>query len=283
MKKPRDYQIFRYPGGKSKLARQKLFQDLISSLDLSAGIFHEGFFGSGAVSLYLATCTDLKFSICELDRDMSGFWQLIANGPEFEICALAQRMRETIPTLALHKKLREEKSDTLADRAYRAVFFNRTNFSGILHASPIGGRDQKNAEWKIGCRFNADSLAGRIISLRELFRGRLTVNELSAIDWVWALPSGAALYLDPPYYDKGSMLYRVTMPPKDHEGLAAALACRTNWVLSYDMHDEVRRLYSFANVREWDFRYCIRGAKLKEKPTDENGKWEKKKELIICR
>jgi DNA adenine methylase len=283
--KPRDYQIFRYPGGKSKLAAQLKFKDLIASLDLKDGVFYEGFFGSGAVSLSVAVeRADVGFSVCELDRDMSGFWQLIASGPEFEIGALAKRVRETIPTPAMHKKMRGEKSDTLADRAYRAIFFNRTNFSGILHASPIGGNDQETALWKIGCRFNAESLADRIIKLRELFRGRLTVSEISCIDWVWTLPRGAALYLDPPYYTKGPALYPEHMDAAGHEALAAALRARTNWILSYDAHPEIRRLYAFAHIQEWDFRYSIRGEKLKiegKKYVERNGEWTEAKELII--
>ena len=52
-------------------------------------------------------------------------------------------------------------------------------------------------------------------------------------------------YLDPPFYDKGSRLYRLPFCQADHERLAELLAGLVQpWVLSYDYHPEIVDLYA---------------------------------------
>ena len=46
---------------------------------------------------------------------------------------------------------------SLIEMATAGLFFNRTNFSGILKANPLGGLKQQS-EYKIDCRFNKSRL-----------------------------------------------------------------------------------------------------------------------------
>jgi DNA adenine methylase len=53
--------------------------------------------------------------------------------------------------------------------AFKCLFLNRTSFSGSLvpRTGAIGGMSQTGA-YKIGCRFNQERLARRIVELSEL-------------------------------------------------------------------------------------------------------------------
>lgn len=63
------------------------------------------------------------------------------------------------------------------DRAMRCLFFNRTNFSGILHgrAGPLGGRTQAS-QHTIGCRFNHDDAVKRLRFIEHLHRTNRLVD-----------------------------------------------------------------------------------------------------------
>ena len=82
------------------------------------------------------------------------------------------------------------------------------------------------------------------------------------------------VYLDPPYYNKGSALYTEFMQPAEHIKMADVLqkSAVTKWILSYDDCTQVRELYSKNTIIDLAARYCINGKKTS---------WEKKSELII--
>jgi DNA adenine methylase len=59
------------------------------------------------------------------------------------------------------------------------------------------------------------------------------------------------LYLDPPYYVKGSELYLNHYKDSDHRELASFLKARStmNWVMTYDRVAEIEKLYkSFRRI-----------------------------------
>jgi DNA adenine methylase len=61
------------------------------------------------------------------------------------------------------------------------------------------------------------------------------------------------VYLDPPYYSKGSQLYLNYYTAADHTALAEYLSdANFTWVMSYDNAPEVRKLY--ARCRQFSFR-----------------------------
>lgn len=150
--------------------------------------------------------------------------------------------------------------------AMKCLFLNRTTFSGILHgrAGPIGGRAQAS-DYPIGCRWNADAIAERLRYVGYLYQaGRLV--DVWRKDWRQTLddvpdqypqllPSRVVAYLDPPYMEKSSVLYRTSFDPRGgysregggrtrpsddtlHLNLAAYLRTKAQfrWLLSYDNH-----------------------------------------------
>ena len=68
------------------------------------------------------------------------------------------------------------------------------------------------------------------------------------------------IYLDPPYFAKGRMLYYDAYKPDDHAAVAELLTDLEGprWVVSYDDVETIRRLYSFARRREYTIGYSAR-------------------------
>lgn len=146
---------------------------------------------------------------------------------------------------------------------FSAFFLNRCNRSGILtNGGVIGGLDQ-SGKWKIGARYYHDELIGRIERIAAL-RERITICQLDAIGFLRANVLRRAsrsrffVYLDPPYYVKGSRLYLNYYEHRDHEKLALFLKRVRNvkWLLTYDDAPEIRALYRWRQcVTDFSLRY----------------------------
>ena len=269
---PKAYQPFRYPGGKAKLAVSPLFRSLIDPLARKAECFYEGFLGSGAVTLDLALrFPNLRFSVSEKDENMAAFWRLVASGTEEEARSFTELIlgfETNSDKVGYFKMFKAFPATTLVEKAYKALFFNRTTFSGIATSHPIGGFEQKS-RWTIDCRYNADALVKKFRNLRALFKERLTVTQEDCLGWLRRLPPDVPMFLDPPYYVKGDMLYPAGMGKLEHKRLAETLKARTNWMLSYDICDPVTRMYEYATLLRMPFRYSINGVKKNWKKNDE--------------
>ena len=266
--------IFRYPGGKSRLI--KPIAEQIGKLPLD--VFHDVFVGGGSVMVHVAQTTKAALFANDLDPNIFSFWDVVANGTPKEADELVALLGHR-PTIESFNAMRAEPPDqqyTRVERAYRAIFFNRTTFSGISTAGAIGGVEQKS-KWTVDCRYNPVRLIGEFNELRALLQGRLTVTNLDCIQYLEALSgkcSDQTCYLDPPYYVQGKALYACYMRHKEHVALAEALKKRTNWVLSYDNCEVINSLYSWANKTYLDARYSVNGVK-----TD----WAEAKECLFFR
>ena len=66
----------------------------------------------------------------------------------------------------------------------------------------------------------------------------------------------ALVYLDPPYFDKGRLLYMNSFTAEDHERLGKLMQNqKIRWVMTYDDCPEIRRIYAWANCREFRLKY----------------------------
>jgi DNA adenine methylase len=264
---------FRYPGAKNRLL-PVLMERLSPHLSCPGVTFSDLFVGGGSVLIKVAEeFPEIKLRANDFDTLMSSFWALVAEG-NAEKDETFHTLIDVPVTAERFWALRGTEPCGQVESAYYALFFNRTCFSGILKASPIGGKKQES-KWKVDCRYNADKLHKSYDDLVKLLRGRLTVSARPIADALrketW-LPSDV-LYLDPPYYVQGPALYTEGMDTAQHNEMAHLLqTCKAQWVLSYDGAPEVRSLYLWANVSEVPARYCIKGKK--------KG-WEEKVELII--
>lgn len=229
--------------------------------------FTDIFVGGGSVICHIAKLfPKLKINANDLDFNMYCFWNLVARGRDHELKELFRLLGQR-PTIELFESLRSSKSENEVKCAYKAIFFNRTTFSGISTCGPIGGFAQKS-KWKIDCRYNFVKMKTKIIEMKELFAGRLTVTNF---DFERALVD-SIMYLDPPYYKKGNELYKHKMSHSDHVRLSNKLREHKLWLLSYDNCEEVTSLYSGYDAQAMKKRYSISGKK-KE--------WAEKSELLI--
>ena len=260
---------FRYPGSKNKML--PILMEHLDPLIQTEQKFVDVFVGGGSVLLEVAT----KYPKIELyanDKDywIACFWSVVSSGDSKKLSDLLELVQQPA-TLELFYKLRQELTTDEIQCAYRAIFFNRTTFSGILYSGPIGGKEQKS-KYTVDCRYNVKKLCQKITQCFNLLSGRTTVSNKDFIAYDVLIDTNYPAYLDPPYYVKGNILYIEYMKPQEHNNLSELLCKRKNWVLSYDDCSEIRDLYKGRTIIDSTTRYCINGKKTS---------WESKNELII--
>src|SRR4051812_23800693 len=186
--------IFRYPGSKAKVLTS--LAPLLDRLVEGRTVFHDVFTGGGSVSLFMAK-RHPRLTLClnDLDPDLSAFWRVVAGD---RIGALCDRL-DMRPNVDLFRELRDSKPRNNVDRAFRAVFFNRCCFSGLLDGSMLGGKWQASPN-KVFTRYNAKRLIAEVIDAHRLLRGRTQVTRMDAVAYVERNPLEPK-YLDPPYFE----------------------------------------------------------------------------------
>jgi DNA adenine methylase len=254
---------FRYPGGKRKLLPQ--IMPALQKLDGISENFSDVFVGGGSVALAVAdtnpsTCIHLN----DKDTRIAAFWKVTSSD---SVGKLVDKM-DVEPTVDLFTDTQSKEFTSDVDLAFQAIFLNRTAYSGILDAGPLGGKRQ-DGKTKINCRYNVKVLKEKILACHQLLADRTVVTCKDFRDLLSTSGQHTATYLDPPYVVKGNDLYPVGMSYEDHRELAALLNNRANWLLSYDDCALTRSLYSPEDVLMVPARYCI------------GNKWENKSELLI--
>jgi len=134
----------------------------------------------------------------------------------------------------------------------------------MLNGGPIGGLEQKG-KWKVDARYNKEALIDRIDKI-SLYRDRIAVHNMDAIKFLRQVveksdaPEETLVYLDPPYFVKGSELYLNHYQYKDHVLLARYIQDQTSfkWVMTYDDVPEIHELYSDKQSMQFSLRYCAR-------------------------
>ena len=145
------------------------------------------------------------------------------------------------------------------DLAFSTFFLNRTSRSGIISGSGIiGGREQTGA-WKIDARFNREDLVRRIRRIGR-FRSRITVTRIDARDYLdQNLPEigkSCFVYLDPPYYVKGSDLYENFYEHEHHDEISQLVRrLDVPWIVSYDAVPEIKKLYRGFRSSRYSLQY----------------------------
>lgn len=253
----------RYPGGKSDFL--SIAKRIVESNDLKGVPIIEPYAGSAAVSLGLLDL-GLTPHVTLLERDplLYSFWKCVFTRPD-ELIVRFQELPITLETWTSFQellKLDSPNDDLLLECGVAGLFLNRANFSGILNAGPIGGKGQKS-QYRIDCRTNKDDLISRILALAMLAE-KVEVRFGDAIDLINEKSQiiNCFFYLDPPYFNKGEMLYRHFYRLKQHKALAAALAkVKFKWLLSYDDHQIIEFLYEDFHLLRQPFRYSAHSPK----------------------
>lgn len=212
--------------------------------------------GAGAALALLYSGKVERVVINDFDAAVYAFWCAATNSSE----AFVEKMKRTpvnVTEWHRQKKIYQDKNATIFDRGFATFFLNRTNVSGIMGGGPIGGLDQKG-KWKIDARFSKETLAKRLEQLGA-YSDRITVTNRDGVDLIkdYLHLKNSFIYLDPPYFEKGSSLYLNSYEGADHSNLATVLnqSPESFWLLTYDKKPQIKSLYPDRRVINFSLDY----------------------------
>lgn len=254
----------RYPGGKTKYAG--LFVDIISVNDLSNCTFVEVFAGGAGAAVSLLLKGRVKSLILnDLDVAIYSFWKSVQEFPR-ELVKLIRSTRVSMAEWRRQKEIYSAKDTSdMLKLGFSTFYLNRCNHSGILGARPIGGMKQ-SGQYSINSRYNKATSIAKIEAIAER-ADSIDILNLDGICFLTLLKQKhrnrkCLVYLDPPYYQKGPVLYLNHFSHEDHKALRdSILNCSFPWVLSYDNHQEIVHLYrnQGCSLYRNDIRHTIAG------------------------
>lgn len=250
----------RYPGGKACL--YDLATKFLAENELNQRNYVEPYSGGCGLALSLLyTGHVTQVHLNDLDRAVWAFWKSALDHNE----QLAQLIETAVVSIDEWKRQRElqfRKADAdILELGFSTFFLNRTNRSGIIHSGGIIGGKSQAGEWKIDCRFNREDLGKRVRRIAK-YRNRISVYNEDAETFMdrigTSIPDTSVMYIDPPYYEKGSQLYKNAYRKSDHERIANRISRLTNpWFLTYDNVPAIRNLYSEFKSVELDIGYSV--------------------------
>lgn len=203
-------------------------------------------------------------TLVEIDPLVYAFWKCIKEQPE-NLCSRIKKVDVSLSTWSRFQKYlvpNALRSFKLLDLGLAGLFFNRTNFSGIIAAGPIGGMSQAS-EYKLDCRFNKSRIIDQICRIAAV-RSKLQVVYGDALAVLSRRERSlrnehCLVYLDPPYYKQGPKLYRYNYKHAQHKALADFIGKKTYpWVVSYDSHPKVKELFVGQKITTVPVDYVIK-------------------------
>jgi DNA adenine methylase len=247
----------RYPGGKRKLTN--FIKMIFRENNLMDGDYIEPYAGGASVALSLLFDEYARYiHINDLDRSVYAFWHSVLNETD-DLCRMISDTPINMDVWHYQKKVLTDSSVSLLETGFSTFFLNRTNRSGIITGGVIGGKSQSGA-WKLDVRFNKADLIQRIEKIAR-YKNRIHLYNLDASKFlrevIPALPRSSFVYLDPPYYIKGTqLLYANFYEPDDHKAVSQLVtSLKHKWIISYDNVPEIKSLYSDFRCVEYDLSY----------------------------
>lgn len=248
----------RYPGAKWRL--EAFVSAILADNNLTGGRYIELYAGGASLALsllYGGHVSDIHIN--DLDRSIYAFWKSATEHSE-DLIDLIRKTPVTMNSWRTQQEVQKNKTHaSLLALGFSTFFLNRTNRSGILTGGVIGGKNQ-DGQWKLDARFTKSNLISRIERVAA-HRSQIHVTKMDAMYFLKrrgsTLPKKCFVYLDPPYYVKGSELYLNAYRPEDHEKLASTIlsSLRRPWMVSYDDVPEIRALYGKVQSAPYILRY----------------------------
>jgi DNA adenine methylase len=252
------YAPLRYPGGKAKLT--PFIKDVLEENRLCDGHYVEPFAGGAGIGLsLLLTEYSRHIHLNDISYPLCCFWSAVLDNTEYLMRRIAN-VKVTPTTWRRQKSmLRSPREHAPREVGFAFLFLNRTNRSGILNGGMIGGTEQ-TGRWKIDARFGRLELIRRVEAIAA-YRDRISIYNMDAMAFMQVvtrkLPRKALIYLDPPYYAKGSRLYTDYYQHGDHERIAKYIQTHVAqpWIVTYDNVDAIALLYSGRRRMPYDLNY----------------------------
>ena len=255
------YSPLRYPGGKQVLF--PTLRDLLEMNGLSGSAYAEPYAGGAGAALALLYGEHVDTLLLnDADLAIYSFWRSVLSETE-PLLKLINDIPINVKQWKRQKEIYSRPSEMSSlELGFSAFYLNRCNRSGIIaNAGLIGGLDQ-TGPWKMDARFNRRELSARVSRVAR-YGDRIEIHNMDAIDFlrekinVKGRATRTFVYLDPPYFVKGSQLYLSYYAPSDHKHLSSYLRkhAKFAWVLTYDDADEIRSLYSGLRILPFNLRY----------------------------
>lgn len=247
----------RYPGGKGRLG--PWLANVIKQNGLEGGWYVEPYAGGAGAALYLLLQNHVEHIVInDADPLIHAFWQSVVHDSD----AFVQKILETPVTMDSRASCQAVAANpaqhSQLELGFAAFFLNRTSRSGILAGGVIGGKAQSGA-YRLDARYQRDDLVARARAIGAM-RERITVVGMDALDLLIdcsrGFPVKTLIYMDPPYYAKGSQLYLHHYEHSDHEAIAHyASSVEHPLLITYDNCPEVRELYRGMKATEFSLQY----------------------------
>lgn len=234
----------RYPGGKACIF--KFMTKLLEENDLVGTDYAEPYAGGAGLALKLMMEEYVgDIYINDLDPSIHAFWNALLTRPD-DFCKWIEEVPVTVERWLYYKQIQSNyKTVDSFELAKSTFFLNRTNVSGVITGGIIGGLKQEG-KYKIDVRFNKKDLINRINDISR-FSKRIHLYNMDGVDFVKELErmrKSIFIYLDPPYYKKGSDLYMNAFHDNDHRLLASKVKkLKKKWIISYDNQEFIIQLY----------------------------------------
>lgn len=247
----------RYPGGKGRLG--PWFASLMHFNGLSGGCYVEPFAGGAGVGLFLLLNGHAnRIILNDKDPAISTFWKVAVHHTQ-DLIDEVNKHAPTMQTRALAQRILSNPSEfNDAELAFSALFVNRTSRSGILKAGVVGGKAQ-TGKYKLDERYSKADIIRRL-QLIGNHRSQIEVHHQDAVAFLQSisptLPQKSVVFLDPPYYVKGSLLYRDFYVHKDHLEMAQTLQNLSHpVVVTYDTAPEICQMYAHMKSAHFSLTY----------------------------
>ena len=237
----------RYPGGKTRLSNF-LSTAIESNYDNSQKItMVEPYAGGAGASLKLLFMGKVnKIIINDLDKSIFSFWKTVIHDTDYLINRV-NRINICIDEWRQQKHIYNDPTAGIKELAFATLFLNRTNRSGILTGGAIGGTHQSGI-WNVKSRFKKDSIIEKLKKIKE-FKNKIMVKNLDGIKLLKKLEkkkdiNNLFIFLDPPYYQNGKLLYLNHYNDEEHTELLNFLEQSSlKWLMTYDDVDFIKNLY----------------------------------------
>jgi DNA adenine methylase len=249
------------PGAKSR-QRHLILTHLLPLLTNEVE-FREPFVGSGAIGLaVMARCPGLSYWLNDRDPCMACvWWSLRYHGPD-----LIKLIDSYDPNpddfhafkVELGGLIRPPDDPAEIVRiGFMKFALHQTSHSG--YGSGVRGGNRQEIHTKMTARWKVDRIAKKILIIANRLR-RCDVR-ITGYDCCHLIDkcvserhrSKAFIYLDPPYLGNRSGFYSHRMSVEDHTRLADALQNSAHsFALCHSDHQEIRRLYDWAEIVEID-------------------------------
>lgn len=228
--------LLRYPGGKTR------------AIDVITPYFPKDlkelcspFFGGGSIELFMAA-QGVKVYGYDIFKPLVEFWQMVIRKPS----ELADAVNKHFPLAKDDFYKLQEAQHTLSTKLERAAAFyvlNRSSFSG---STLSGGMSPDHP------RFNETSIE----RVRKFSNTNFSVERKDFVESL-AAHKDTFKYLDPPYLIKQKLYGKDGSTHKDfdHDGLKDILLKQSNWIMSYNDSEEIRKMYDGFKiiVPEWKY------------------------------